>query len=173
MSGPSRPRGAPRKVRKLGPWEGGQLGGAGGRYHGMCFPAPIHSRTSPLPALHVRWSVSGSCSFGCVGAQSSETYMWTSGWMRAIPSSACMQCCWESGPNKNGSFARTEPPEIVAGRRQEKLSNQEGGGDDDDRVGAPNLLLLRVYRTGQSNTSSNTNIRYYCYYCLPWSGEYQ
>ena len=36
------------------------------------------------------------------------------------------------------------PWQAVGG--QEKLSNQEGGGDDDDRVGAPNLLLLRVYR---------------------------
>ena len=37
--------------------------------------------------------------------------------MRAIPSSACIQCCCEAAPNKIGSFARTEPPEIVAGRR--------------------------------------------------------
>ena len=45
-----------------------------------------------------------------------------------------------------GSFARTDGPTLAGSRRQEKLTNQEGGGDDDDRVGAPNLLLLRVYR---------------------------
>ena len=65
--------------------------------------------------------------------------------MSAIPSSACIQCCCEAAPNKIGSFALTERPNIW----------QVDGGvqkyEDQGEFVAERIVAERIFRHRRFN----------------------